>query len=209
MEKRKNPLSIRVIYWLTQVLFWLFVVVFFASIGFAIALQFEVLGDSLQIHTELPTEVDYTEKGTVNIFGSLQEIEFVEATGKIHFINTDPKLGKWFSGLLVGVISISLYIFLMFKRFIGNVYRGFIFERFNIRMLKNISYGLVAFWFFMILYSRLFHYFIAKQIEFQHIEVSGNMNSYGVLLFVALFLWVLSHIFMLGVTLQKEQDLTV
>ena len=28
MEKRKNPFSIKVIYWLTQVIFWLFVLIF-------------------------------------------------------------------------------------------------------------------------------------------------------------------------------------
>lgn len=209
MNKAKKPLSIVIIYWATQITFWIFVAVFFASIGFAIALQLEILGNQLQLHTDLPVEADYTEKGSVILFGEYQELEFVEATGKIHFINTNPQFAKWFSGLLVGIVSISLYIFLMFKRFIGNVYKGFVFERFNIRMLKNISYGLVAIWFFMILYSRLFYYFIATRIEFEHIIISSNMNSYGFLLFIALFLWVLSHIFMLGVKLQKDQELTV
>jgi hypothetical protein len=209
MENLKQPLSIKVIYWFTQIAFWFFVLVFFASIVFAILLQFEFMGHDLQIHTNLPAEVNYTEKGSMNLFGEFQELEFVEATGKIHFIKTNPKFAKWLGYFLVGVISLSLYIFLQFKRFIVNVYRGFIFERFNIRMLRNMSYGLVGFWVFMILYSRLFYYFIARKMEFEHIVISGDMNSYGFLLIFALFLWVLSHIFMLGVKLQKEQELTV
>ena len=172
MEKRDNPLSIKVIYWLTQIAFWLFVVVFFASIAFAVALQFEVLGDNLQLHTDLPVEVYYTETGSVMLFGEEQKISFVEARGKLHFINTNPQYAKWVGGLLVGIVSAMLYIFLNFKRFIGNVYRGYIFERFNIRMLQNISYGIVGVWFFMIIYSRLFYYLIAKEIEFRHLEVS-------------------------------------
>lgn len=209
MENLNQPLSIKVIYWLTQIAFWLYVAVFFASIAFAFALQFEFLGNNLQLHTDLPVEAKYTEKGSMNLFGEFQELEFVEATGKIHFIKTNPQFAKWLGYFLVGVVSLFLYIFLMFKRFIVNVYRGFIFERFNIRMLRNMSYGIVAVWFFMIIYSRLFYYFIAKRIEFEHIEISGEMKSYGFLLVVALFLWVLSHIFMLGVKLQKDHELTV
>jgi len=61
----------------------------------------------------------------------------------------------------------------------------------------------------MIIYSRLFYYFIAKHIEFEHLVISGEFNNHGIILIVALLLWVLSHIFMMGVKLQEEQDLTV
>ena len=209
MKTRKNPLSITIIYWLTQVTFWLFVLVFFAGIGFNIALQLEVLGNDLQIHSQMPVEVSYTKKGTLDIFYKEMEVEFVEATGKIHFIDTDADLAKWFGFLLFGVTCITLYIFLMFKRFIGNVYRGFIFERFNIRMLKKMAYGLVALWAFMIIYSRMFYYFIARRIEFEYIEISSEFNNYGFVLVIALLLWVLSHVFMTGVKLQDDQSLTV
>ena len=209
MKTRKNPLSIRIIYWLTQISFWLFVLVFFASIAFNIALQFEVLGNDLQIHTKLPVKTSYTEKGTLSLYEAVYEVEFVEAQGKIHFINTDPRLAKWFGGLLLGVVGISLYIFLKFKQFIYNVYRGYIFERFNIRMLQNMAFGLVALWGFMILYCRLYYYLIAKNLSFPHLIISDEMDNYAFILIIALLLWMLSHIFMHGVKLQDEQDLTV
>ena len=209
METRKNPLSIRIIYWLTQISFWLFVAVFIAAIAFNIALQLELLGDKMQIHAGLMSEVKYTEKGSLYLFGQNQEVEFVEGTGKIHFINTNVVIAKWIGGLMLGIVSIFLYIFLMFKRFIGNVYRGDIFERFNIQMLQKMAYGLAGLWFFMIIYSRLFYYVVAKHIEFEHLEITGEMESYSYVLFIALFLWVLSHIFMTGVKLKDEQNLTV
>ncbi len=209
METRKNPLSIRIIYWLTQISFWLFVAVFIGAFAFNIALQLELLGDKMQIHAGLMSEVKYTEKGSLYLFGQNQEVEFVEGTGKVHFINTNVVIAKWIGGLMLGIVSIFLYIFLMFKRFIGNVYRGDIFERFNIQMLQKMAYGLAGLWFFMIIYSRLFYYVVAKHIEFEHLEITGEMESYSYVLFIALFLWVLSHIFMTGVKLKDEQNLTV
>jgi len=209
MKKRKNPLSIRIIYWLTQIVFWLFVAVFVGSVLLNIGTQFELFESNMQLHANLTSELKYTEKGTLNIYDRTQEVEFVEATGKIHFINTHPVLAKWFGGVLFGVVIIVLYIFLMFKRFIGNVYRGLIFERFNIQMLKKMAYGLLALWLFTIIYSRLFYCFIAKHIEFEHLVISGEFNNHGIILIVALLLWVLSHIFMMGVKLKEEQKLTV
>ena len=134
--KKKKPLSIRIIYWFTQVVFWLFMLVLVLTIGLNAAFLTEMLGDKMQLHAGLPVEVSYTEKGTLEVFGQMQEVEFVEAIGKIHFINTNPDLAKWFGAALMVIVIISLYILVMFRRFIGNVYRGYIFEEFNIRMLK-------------------------------------------------------------------------
>jgi hypothetical protein len=209
MYKNKKPLSIRIIYWFTQVVFWLFMLVLVLAIGLNVAFLTEMLGDKMQLRTILPVEVSYTEKGSLEVFGQLQEVEFVEAIGKIHFINTNPDLAKWFGIAMLIIVIIGLYILVMFRRFIGNVYRGYIFEEFNIRMLKKMAYGLVAMWVFTIIYSPVYYYLIIKNIEFEHLEISSKFNTNGVILIIALMLWVLSHIFLTGVKLQKEQDLTV
>lgn len=209
MEKRKKPLSIKIIYWLTEIIFWSNLVIFIGAIILNIGLQTELFGHDMQIHASTPVEFNYTELGMLNVEHISQEVEFVEATGKIHLIGTQRLIAKWFGLSMLCVLIIFLFILLMFKNFITNVYDGNIFDRYNIRMLKIIAYGLVGIWFFTIIYSRLFYYFIAKQIEFEHLEVTGNFNSYGGILLAALFLWVLSHIFMYGVKLKEEQDLIV
>jgi len=209
MKKTKQPLSIRIIYWLTQITFWLFVTIFAFAILFNIALQAELLGDKMQIHAGLPLEVNYTEPGLLQIGTIHQEVAFVEAIGKLHLINTSPELAKWFGGAMLGMLIVMLYIFIMFRRFIGNVYRGLIFERFNIRMLKNISYGLASLWLFTIIYSNLFYHFVGKNLTFDHLKITGSFESYNYVLVAALMLWVLSHIFMNGVRLKEEQALTV
>ncbi len=209
MEKRKNPFSIQVIYWLTQVIFWLFVLIFVGAIVLNIGLQTGWFGDDLELHAGTPIEFNYTEKGVLKVAHVSQEVEFVEATGKIHFINTNKVIAKWLGLAMLCVVIIFLYILLKFKNFIVNVYKGIVFERYNIRMLQHMAYGLVAIWLFTNIYGRLFYYFIAKQLAFEHLEVTSNFDSYGGILLAALFLWVLSHIFMRGVTLQEEQELTV
>jgi len=191
------------------VVFWLFMLVLVLTIGLNIAFLTEMLGDKMQLHTVLPVEVSYTEKGSLEVFGQPQEVEFVEAIGKIHFINTNPDLAKWFGLAMLVIVIIGLYILVMFRRFIGNVYRGYIFEEFNIRMLKKMAYGLVAMWVFTIIYSPVYYYLVIRNVEFEHLEISSNFNTNGVILIIALLLWVLSHIFLTGVKLQKEQDLTV
>lgn len=207
--KNKKPLSIRIIYWFTQVVFWLFMLVLVLAIGLNVAFLTELLGDNMQLHTGLPVEVNYTEKGSLDVFGQTQEVEFVEAIGKIHFINTNPDLAKWFGVAMLIIVIIGLYILVMFRRFIGNVYRGYIFEEFNIRMLKKMAYGLVAMWVFTIIYNPIYYYLIIKNVDFEHLEISSNYNINGYILIIALLLWVLSHIFLTGVKLQKEQELTV
>jgi len=209
MELKKRPLSIKIIYWLTQITFWLVVLVLVGALAMNVAIQAEWLGDNMQLHTVLPVQVNYTEKGTLNIDQTIQEVEFVEAIGKLHFINTSEDIAKWFGVFLIVAIIFLLYIFLMFKNFVSNVYRGIVFERYNIRMLQKISYGLVGMWLFLNIYSWLFYYFIAKRIEFEYLEITGEVDSYGGILLAALLLWVLSYIFMRGVKLREEQELTV
>jgi len=209
MEKKKKPLSIRIIYWLTQITFWLFVLVFIGAIVLNVGIQAEWFGDDMQLHIGLPVEVNYTESGMLYLNDMYQEIEFVEAIGKLHLIDTNRQLAKWFGGAMLGVVIVFLYIFILFKNFISNVYRGIIFERYNIRMLKKMAYGLAGLWLFANIYSQLFYYLVAKKIEFEHLEISGDISSFGGILLAALFLWVLSHIFMTGVKLREEQELTV
>jgi hypothetical protein len=97
----------------------------------------------------------------------------------------------------------------MFRRFIGNVYRGLVFERFNIRMLQHIAYGLVAMWVFDKVYSGLFYYFIAKNLSFEHLEITGKFESSSFMLIAVLLLWVLSHILCMVFVFRKIKKLTV
>ena len=84
-----------------------------------------------------------------------------------------------------------------------------IFTEDNIQHLKNVAYAILGLWIFIIVYMRIMYQSVAKHVEFEHVEILNDFPNFVGLLMVALFIWVLSHIFMTGVKLQEEQNLTV
>jgi len=210
METVKNPLSIKVIYWITIITFWIYVAITVLALFLVGALMLFEL-DDLQLHVGMPINVNILETGTLdlNILSSLTSVELVEMTGKLHFINTPPEIGRIYAIFIFSVVLLFLYIFLIFKRFIGNVYKGIYFDLKNISLLKRISYALVFIWIFTVFYGYFQYFFLAINMSFETIEFTSDVNTYPSILLVALFIWVLSHIFMKGCVLQDENELTV
>ncbi len=210
MEALKKPTSIKIIYWLTNITFWIYIV--FAILGLILvgALLFFDL-DDLQLHVGIPVMVDVIEKGTLdlNMLSSLAEVQFVEMTGKVHFVNTPPEVGRVYAIFIFSVILLFLYIFLIFKRFIGNVYDGLYFDMKNILLLKRISYTLVIIWLFTAFYAYFQYFFLVINMNFETINITSDITTYPIILLVALFIWVLSHIFAVGCKLEEENKLIV
>ena len=210
METIKKPLSIKVIYWITNVTFWIYVAVTVLALFLVGALLLFELNE-LQLHVGLPVKVSVIEEGTLdlNILSSLANVELVEMTGKLHFINTPPEIGRIYALFIFSIVVLFLYIFLTFKRFIGNVYNGVYFDMKNISLLKRISYALVIIWLFTVFYGYFQYFFLVINMNFNTIEFTSDVQTYPVILLVALFIWVLSHIFIKGCELQDENKLTV
>ena len=99
METIKKPLSIKVIYWITNITFWIYVAVTVLAFFLVGALLIFEL-DELQLHVGIPVMVNVIEKGTLdlNMMSSLVNVELVEMTGKVHFINTPPEVGRVYAG---------------------------------------------------------------------------------------------------------------
>ncbi|MEA3443187.1 MAG: DUF2975 domain-containing protein, partial [Bacteroidota bacterium] len=95
------------------------------------------------------------------------------------------------------------------RKFITNVKHNKIFEIANIRLLQNLAYAIFALWIFTIIYMRIMFYSIASNVEFEHIEILEEFPNFAGIPMLALFIWVLSHVFITGVKLQEEQNLTV
>jgi len=56
----------------------------------------------------------------------------------------------------------------------------------------------------------LFSVFLfGKNMNFDTIEFTSDVSTYPVILLVALFIWVLSHIFIKGCELHDEHELTI
>ena len=188
METIKNPLSIKVIYWITNITFWIYLAITVLAFFLVGALLLFDLED-LQLHVGMPVDVNIIEKGTLDlsILSSLTSVELVEMTGKLHFINTPPEVGRVYALFIFSIVLLFLYMFLIFKRFIGNVYSGVYFDMKNISLLKRISYALVFIWIFTIFYGYFQYFFLVINMNFETIEFTSNVQTYPSILLVALF----------------------
>lgn len=209
MEEKKIPLSFHVIYWIINIVTALFAIVSIGLIVFYMMLWTDFFGDDLQLHVNLPGQVNIVSPGTMEYDGATVNIELVEAVTRIHFINTPPSLARKFILILLGVCAFGGFLLWTFRQFIVNVRKGLIFTISNIILLQRISYTLVGFWIFLIVYMRTTYYLISARVEVDNVEIVSEFDNYPWILLMALFLWVLSHIFLRGLKLKEEQDLTV
>ncbi len=209
MKTSKPPLSIKIIYWATQVIFGLFLLVCLAIIVFNVLLFTDFFGNELQLHTRFPVKVNVIEEGNLYLNQTQIKVELVEAISQIHFFNTPLFLARWIGSALIMVAAVFMYILISFRSFISNVKKQVIFVEDNIQHLKNIAYAFLTLWVFAIVYVRIMYQAIGKNVEFDHVEILQDYTNFAGILMLALFIWVLSHIFMTGVKLQEEQNLTV
>jgi hypothetical protein len=207
--KEKAPLSIRIIYWFTNIILGLLMLVFIASIVFNILLFTNVFGDDVQLHTRLPAKVDFLETGKLHLQNQVIKVELVDATTQIHFIDTPAFITKKVGLVMVVVIIFAGFLTWTFQRFMRNVKNGEVFTIRNISLLKRLAYGIAGFWLFTVVYTQLAYHVMAKYLQFENVRITNEIPSYSGILMAALFLWMLAHIFITGVKLKQENDLTI
>ena len=209
METRKAPLSIRIIYWLSSISFGLLALVFLGTIVFNILLYTDFFGNDIQLHTRLPVKVDFLEIGNLDLNNQDVKVELVEATTQIHFFNTPDFITRKVGIALLFVVLFASFLNWTFIVFIKNVKEGETFTLYNIALLKRIAYTLLGFWIFNVVYMRAAYYYIAKNLEFENVFIRDDIPNFSGILVIALFIWVLAHIFSTGLKLQQEKDLTI
>ncbi len=163
----------------------------------------------MNLHVGIPVSFDLLEQGYLSFKGNTPKVEFVEMYGKIRFIDLPPTVGRFYGVFIMVITAMLLYIFLIFRRFINKVNQGIFFDIYNISLLKQIAYTLVAIWIFTAFYAYFQYFYIAINLEFSSLSSPGSVQTYPVILLVALFIWVLSHIFSKGCELQEESNQTV
>lgn len=206
---QKTPLSIRIIYILTSIVYYLTIIASSFGFIFAIGLLFGFWGDNLQLHTQMPFEANIVETGTAMYWGHEIQIELVEASGKFHFIDTPQIVAQTNAISMFIIFPLMFFIVFLFHRFIRNVSEGKIFDARNFYLLRKLSYILAGMWFFTVLYFQLLQRVVFREVKFDNIEFSTSGGWYSGLILAALFTWVLSHIFLKGLELQEENELTI
>ena len=206
---KKVPLSIRIIYILTSIVYYLTIITSSFGIIFAIGLLSGFWGDNLQLHTQMPFEANFIETGTAMYWGQEVQIELVEISGKFHYIDTPQIVARTNAIPMFIIFPLMFLIVFLFHRFIRNVSEGKIFEASNFYLLRKLSYILTGMWFFTVFYFHLLQRVIFREVKFDNIEFSMSGGWYLGLILAALFTWVLSHIFLKGLELQTENELTI
>ncbi len=206
---QKTPLSIRIIYILTSIVYYLTIIASLLGMIFGIGLLFGFWGDNVQLHTQMPFEASVVETGTAMYWGEEVQIELVEATGKFHYIDTPPIVARTNAIPMFFIFPLMFFMVFLFHRFIRNVSEGRIFDAQNFYLLRKLSYVLTGMWLFTVLYFQLLQRVVFQEMKFESLEFSTSGGWYSGLIIAALFTWVLSHIFLKGLELKEENELTI
>lgn len=209
MKNKKAPLSIRIIYVLTEISFVLSVLITLVIILFSLLVYTGNFKKDFKFHVNMPVEINVLDIGNFNFNESRWEVEIVEAKGKIHFIDIAPVLKKWFVSALLIAMSFLLLMMWNFRNFMLNIKKGMYFEVKNIRYLKYIAFTLLGLWIYTRIYMDIFYRRIVQNFQFEHIELTCEKEDYNAVLIAALFLYMLAHIFTQGSKLTEEAKLTI
>ncbi len=207
----KAPLSIRILYWLTNIVFWLMILIATLVFVFNLILLTDLFGEDVQLRVQMPVPIEVVEDGSVSLPNGDMTVRIEEAYGKLHLVDTPIFITRIVGRILFVMIMVGLYMTWRFKQFITNVKNGIVFETENINNLKQIAYGLLALWITTLVYMEVVYQIFVKYIEFDSIIMGNEYERYeqNTMFFAALALWALAHILTKGVEMKKEQELTI
>lgn len=206
---KKTPLSIRIIYILTSIVYYFTIIVSSFGVLFAIGLLLGLFGENLNLHTQMPFEASIKEVGTTMYLGQEIQVQLVEATGKFHYIDTPSIVARTNAIPMFFIFPLMFFVVFLFHRFIRNVSEGRIFDAEIFYYLRKLSYVLAGMWLFTVVYFQLLQRVILREMKFESLEFSSGGGWYSGLIIAALFTWVLSHIFLKGLELKEENELTI
>jgi len=204
METKKAPLSIRVIYWITNVLFWIVMFLSFTLIASNILLFSGVIKGNKLSNKDVEVKVNISNAKKSQMNNLDLKLKFVNTANFLDFINPNDFFAKKVAPLLLIYFLVSTYLIWIIRKFLKNVNKGETFTIENIGLLKRISYVLVCYWILLFVSTQLARYYITG-----HLEIYKNFLFNNLILWDALFLWVLAHIFITGLKLKQEKDLTI
>jgi len=208
MKTKQTPQSVNIIYWITNIGFWIYLLVsvfaFFLAMGFITGWV-----HNIDLNIGMPLALDLSESGVIQMNGETFAIQFNQLYGNMQIADAPTYITRTFGIFMIIILFIFLYIFQTFREFIKTIYKGSYFDRKNIMLLKRIAYALVISYLLNVLNIVFQYFYLVRNIELETAHFSGNFETYPVILLVSLFIWVLSHVFQKGVELQNENELTI
>ena len=204
----KSPLSIRILYWFTNFIFWL--ILFVTTAVFVANLIFLTnINETFQLRIQMPVSIEVVEDGSMFLPTGDESVRIEEAFGKLHLVDTPFVISKMITRVLFVILLLSLFMVWRFKQLITNLKNGLFFVKENVLGIKQIAYGLLALWVTTRVYMEILYHMLVKHIEFESIIIGNQRADYDFMVQLALVLWVMAHVFGKGIEMKVEQDLTI
>lgn len=204
----KTPLSIRILYWLTNIVFWLMILI--ATAVFVINLIFLTdINETFQLRIQMPVSIAIVEDGSMFLPSGEETVRIEEAYGKLHLVDTPFFISKIVTRVLFVVVMLGLFMVWRFKQLITNLKNGLFFVKENVLGIKQIAYGLLALWITTRVYLELVYHMLVKHIEFESVIIGNQRVDYDFMVQLALVIWVMAHVFGKGIELRDYKNLTI
>lgn len=209
MKETKTPLSIKLIYWLTNFAFWMMtaivIIILIANIMY-VTVGYD---HNLPVQISMPIPVDVNEIGTVNIGEDVFNVQIVDAYGKMKFIDAPSIIMRWFVHVVLLTGLMGWFVIWRLKEFTYNIRNGKIFDLVNINKLKQVAYGLLALYITSRIYMGVLSIQFQNNLEMSSISLGSKLYDTDSIIIASVVLWALAHIFMKGVEMKQEQELTI
>ena len=204
----KSPLSIRILYWLTNFIFWL--MIFLSAAVFVANLIFLTdIDEQFQIRIQMPVPIEVVEDGEMVLSDGTHVVRIEEAFGKLYFVDTPFFISKILVRALLALLLLGLFMMWRFKQLITNLKNGLFFITDNVQWIKQIAYGLLALWISTRVYMEILTHSLVKHLKFDSIIIGSQAADFDYMVQTALVLWVMAHVFGKGIELKDYKDLTI
>lgn len=212
MKKEKSSTSIRVIYWLTRIGYYLGLAGGVILLGFLIALLSGMEMGSVNFQITLPAKMTLIETGFLNSGGQVVPVRLNDMTGSLQFdqFSSAPlkvKLAFVFATLFIyGAFLVILQKTMVFIR---NIYQHRFFSEQNQKSLLIISYTLVIVWAVVKISGTVMFFVMKGALVLNSVDLTSPNTGGLTLLFTGLLTYVLAKIFAEGRRIEEENRLTV
>jgi hypothetical protein len=207
MKTKNTPWSIKILYWLTSFSFWILSALMIGVILLNLNFWPHVFENEMRISMPVPIEV--LEEGILHLEDSDLIVKIDKAYGKLHFLAAPTYVVKMVLRTFLIIVLIGWFIAWKFRKFMINLKEGLLFEIENINNLKHISYALIVLFILSRVYVGVLTTMMKPQLEFSSIKIGGEALNTDIIIEFALLLWVLAHVFVKGVEMKEEHELTI
>lgn len=209
MKEQKTPWSIKILYWLTSFSFWMMSFIMVAVLVLNLNLFPSIFEKTNQLRISMPVPIEVLEEGTLHLEENDLAVKIDKAYGKLQFLAAPAYVVKMVLRTLLIIVVIGWFIAWKARKFMTNLKNGLLFQIENINIIKHISYALVVLYVISRVYVIVLKIKMQQLLEFDSIRIGGQAYDTDAIIILALVLWALAHVFVKGIEMKQEQELTV